>query len=94
MRQAFPISSSLRSESRERFDYGPADTIRFHEAVEHVVVPLARQIQKEQQAALGVETLRPWDLSVDRLGPRSARAIQGRRKSGNRHRDHLPRRRS
>ena len=53
---------------RERFDYGAADTIRFHEAVEHVVVPLARQIQKEQQAALGVETLRPWDLSVDRLG--------------------------
>ena len=54
--------------NRERFDYGPADTIRFHEAVEHVVVPLARQIQQEQQESLGVETLRPWDLSVDRLG--------------------------
>jgi oligoendopeptidase F len=54
--------------NRERFDYGAADTIRFHEAVEHVVVPLARKIQQEQQAALGVETLRPWDLSVDRLG--------------------------
>ena len=54
--------------NRERFDYGAADTIQFHEAVEHVVVPLARQIQKEQRDALGVETLRPWDLSVDRLG--------------------------
>ncbi len=54
--------------NRERFDYGPAETIRFHEAVEHVVVPLAKRIQKEQQQALGVETLRPWDLSVDRLG--------------------------
>jgi oligoendopeptidase F len=54
--------------NRERFDYGAADTIRFHEAVEHVVVPLARQIQKEQQVALGLEALRPWDLSVDRLG--------------------------
>ena len=54
--------------NRERFDYGPADTIQFHEAVEHVVVPLAKQIQKEQQQSLGVETLRPWDLSVDRLG--------------------------
>ena len=53
---------------RERFDYGVADTIRFHEAVERVVVPLARQIQEEQRAALGVETLRPWDLSVDPLG--------------------------
>jgi oligoendopeptidase F len=54
--------------NRERFDYGAADTIRFHEAVEHVVVPLARQIQKEQQVSLGIEALRPWDLSVDRLG--------------------------
>ena len=53
---------------RERFDYGVADTIRFQEAVEHVVVPLARQIQQEQQDALGLESLRPWDLSVDRLG--------------------------
>jgi oligoendopeptidase F len=55
-------------QERERFDYGPADTIRFHEAVERAVVPLARQIQKEQQTALKVETLRPWDASVDRLG--------------------------
>jgi oligoendopeptidase F len=54
--------------NRERFDYGPADTLRFHEAVEHVVVPLAKQIQKDQQQSLGVEALRPWDLSVDRLG--------------------------
>ncbi len=53
---------------RERFDYGPAESIRFHEAVEHVVVPLAREIQREQQESLGVESLRPWDLSVDRLG--------------------------
>ena len=54
--------------NRERFDYGPADTIRFHEAVEQVVVPLAAQIQKEQRESLGVDSLRPWDLSVDRLG--------------------------
>jgi oligoendopeptidase F len=54
--------------NRERFDYGPADTIRFHEAVEKVVVPLAKQIQKQQQQSLGVDLLRPWDLSVDRLG--------------------------
>jgi oligoendopeptidase F len=54
--------------SRERFDYGPPDTIKFHEAVEHVVVPLTKQIQQEQQESLGVESLRPWDLSVDRLG--------------------------
>jgi oligoendopeptidase F len=45
--------------NRERFDYGPADTIRFHEAVEKVVVPLARKIQQEQKESLaeGTETI-------------------------------------
>ncbi len=54
--------------SRERFDYGIADTIGFHDAVERVVVPLAREIQERNRAALGVETLRPWDAAVDPLG--------------------------
>ena len=54
--------------NRERFDYGIAESVRFHEAVERVVVPLARRIHEEHRAAMGVETLRPWDLSVDPLG--------------------------
>jgi oligoendopeptidase F len=53
---------------RERFDYGIADTVRFQEAVEHVVVPLMRRIQEKHKLALGVETLRPWDVAVDPLG--------------------------
>jgi oligoendopeptidase F len=54
--------------SRERFDYNVADSIRFHESVEKVVVPLMRQIQEKHRLALGVETLRPWDTAVDPLG--------------------------
>jgi oligoendopeptidase F len=54
--------------NRERFDYGIDDSIRFHEAVERVVVPLMLQIHDERCAALGVEMLRPWDLAVDPLG--------------------------
>jgi oligoendopeptidase F len=54
--------------NRERFDYTPADSIRFHDAVEKAVVPLAREIQREHRKNLGVPTLRPWDLSVDSLG--------------------------
>ncbi len=54
--------------SRERFDYGVDDSIRFHESVEKVVVPLMRQIQEKHRLALGVETLRPWDTAVDPLG--------------------------
>jgi oligoendopeptidase F len=54
--------------NRERFDYGIDDSIRFHQAVERVVVPLMLQIHDERCAALGVERLRPWDLAVDPLG--------------------------
>jgi oligoendopeptidase F len=53
---------------RERFDYGVSDSLAFHEAIEHQVVPLARRLQEERKKALGVEALRPWDLGVDPLG--------------------------
>jgi oligoendopeptidase F len=53
---------------RERFDYGIDDALRFHAAVENVVVPLARKIQEEHRGALGVPALRPWDTAVDPLG--------------------------
>jgi oligoendopeptidase F len=49
----------------ERFDYTPEDCLRFHDAVEHHIVPLARALQKERQEKLGVDPLRPWDLAVD-----------------------------
>jgi oligoendopeptidase F len=49
----------------ERFDYTPEDCLRFHDAVEHHIVPLARELQKERQQKLGVDKLRPWDLAVD-----------------------------
>jgi oligoendopeptidase F len=53
---------------RERFDYGVAEATAFQDAIEAVVVPLARKLQEERRAALGVPALRPWDLSVDPLG--------------------------
>jgi oligoendopeptidase F len=53
---------------RERFDYGVKETIEFQEAIERVAVPLSRQLQEERREALGVEVLRPWDLTVDPLG--------------------------
>jgi oligoendopeptidase F len=50
-----------------RFDYAPADCENFHEAVESEIMPIVRQLQSERRARLGVETLRPWDLTVDPL---------------------------
>jgi oligoendopeptidase F len=53
---------------RERFDYGVEDTVAFQDAIERLVVPLARRFQEERRDLLKVESLRPWDLSVDPLG--------------------------
>ncbi len=50
---------------RERFDYTPDDCLAFHEAIEKTCVPLLRERQSRRQRLLGVDTLRPWDLSVD-----------------------------
>jgi oligoendopeptidase F len=63
----FPDFVAYAFRSRERFDYGVRETIDFHRAIERVVVPLANQLQEERRRALGVETLRPWDLAVDPL---------------------------
>ncbi|MDX2037340.1 MAG: M3 family oligoendopeptidase [Isosphaeraceae bacterium] len=54
--------------ARERFYFSEKEAVRFHEAVESVVLPLVRRLQEERRLALGVERLRPWDLSVDPLG--------------------------
>jgi oligoendopeptidase F len=45
-----------------RFDYTPDDCKSFANAIEQVVVPAARRIYAKRKAALGLETLRPWDL--------------------------------
>jgi oligoendopeptidase F len=51
---------------RERFDYTPKDCVRFHDAVEQHIVPLVRSLDQERSKLLRVESLRPWDLNVDR----------------------------
>lgn len=51
-----------------RFDYTPEDARSFHSAIEEVVVPAAKRIYERRRERLGVETLRPWDLTVDAFG--------------------------
>jgi oligoendopeptidase F len=64
----FPSFTEYAYRVRERFDYGVAEAEAFQDAIEKVVVPLARRIQEERRQALGVPALKPWDLSVDPLG--------------------------
>jgi oligoendopeptidase F len=48
-----------------RFDYTPADCERFHEAVEQTVAPAVERVLEFRRQRLGLDRLRPWDLSVD-----------------------------
>ncbi len=48
-----------------RFDYTPADCFAFHEAIEKTCVPVLRQIQARRKEQMRLESLRPWDTSVD-----------------------------
>jgi len=65
--------------SKHRFDYGPAECAQFHDACEAHVVPLVRALEQERKAALGVDVLRPWDLSVDVKGRGPLRPFEGGR---------------
>lgn len=60
--------TSFKFNSLKRFDYSEADTLSFHESVEKAVKPIYETLMRERKKLLGVERLRPWDLSVDFLG--------------------------
>jgi oligoendopeptidase F len=72
----FPSYVEYAYKARERFDYGVADARAFQDAIEAVVVPLARQIQERRKQSLGLDSLRPWDLSVDPAGRPPLRPFQ------------------
>ncbi len=61
---------------KHRFDYTPEDCEAFHAAAETVCVPLLRQLNAERATALGVDSLRPWDLATDVLGRAPLRPFQ------------------
>lgn len=54
--------------AKQRFDYTPQHCLAFHDAIERAAVPAMRDLQRKRKAALGLETLRPWDHSVDVKG--------------------------
>lgn len=62
--------------AKERFDYTPEDCNAFHDAVERAVVPLLRDLQRQRKESLGVDPLRPWDLSVDVKGREPLRPFE------------------
>lgn len=61
----FPDYRAYAFAINERFDYTPADCVRFQDTIEKSIVPLARALQRTRREKLGVAPLRPWDLAVD-----------------------------
>ena len=57
-----------RWEYLKRFDYTPEDCLTFHESIEKIIVPLANKLLEKRKEALGLDKLKPWDLSVDIFG--------------------------
>ena len=51
--------------NKHRFDYTAQDCAAFCDAIAQVCVPMVRRLNQKRQAALGVDTLRPWDTTVD-----------------------------
>ena len=60
--------TSFKFNSLGRFDYSEADTLAFHESVENAVKPIYETLMRERMELLGLDRLRPWDLSVDIFG--------------------------
>src|SRR4029079_1815090 len=58
-----------------RFDYTPADCERFHDAIERWVAPAVERVLEARRRRLGVDVLRPWDLSVDPYRERPLQAF-------------------
>jgi oligoendopeptidase F len=51
--------------AKHRFDYTPDDCARFHKAVEFAVAPAVARLMQHRRKSLGLDTLRPWDVTVD-----------------------------
>ncbi|RYG19600.1 MAG: M3 family oligoendopeptidase, partial [Chitinophagaceae bacterium] len=51
-----------------RFDYTPQDCYDFANAIEKEIVPILKEQAEKRREALGLESLKPWDLEVSVSG--------------------------
>ncbi|HEY1115756.1 MAG TPA: M3 family metallopeptidase, partial [Chitinophagaceae bacterium] len=60
-----------------RFDYTKEDCFQFHEAVKSHVMPLVDFVYDRKRQALGLESLRPWDVEAEPEGIQPLTPFQG-----------------
>ena len=61
----FPDYQRYCFAAKHRFDYTPDDTARFHAAVKQTVTPAVARLMAHRRQSLGLDVLRPWDVTVD-----------------------------
>jgi oligoendopeptidase F len=76
---ALPTYVEYGFKERERFDYTPEDCAAYWDGVRSHVVPFIRRIDERRRRTMGVDILRPWDLSVDPRGRAALRPFEGGR---------------
>ena len=64
----FDNYKSYRFKELGRFDYSEKDCYQFHEAVKLHVLPLVSDIYRKKKTALGLDTLKPWDIEAQPEG--------------------------
>ncbi|MGB9695590.1 MAG: M3 family oligoendopeptidase [Caldisericaceae bacterium] len=57
-----------KHKEKGRFSYTPDDLMQFHKAVEDIVVPFVKERNEVRKNKLNLDTLRPWDTSVETDG--------------------------
>lgn len=50
---------------KKRFSYTSEDLLCYHNAIEKIVVPFARELNDKKRIELGYESLRPWDEEIE-----------------------------
>jgi oligoendopeptidase F len=61
---------------KNRFDYTPDDCMRFHEAVETAVLPAVGRLMERRLHRMGLDHLRPWDVTADTQGRPALRPFE------------------
>ncbi len=52
-------------QAKGRFSYTPDDLMKFHNAIEKKVIPFLKELNEERRKKLKIDSVRPWDTSVD-----------------------------
>ncbi|MFP4458975.1 MAG: M3 family oligoendopeptidase [Candidatus Zixiibacteriota bacterium] len=55
----------FKHQEKGRFDYTPEDLHKFHDSVESEVLPYLKELNEIRKEKLGIESVKPWDTSVD-----------------------------